>query len=60
MEHIKTISSGELAKTMREGGCGECAVSCQSACKTSCTVGNQSCERDDFHRVGRDAPGAPS
>ncbi|MDR0221521.1 MAG: six-cysteine ranthipeptide SCIFF [Lachnospiraceae bacterium] len=47
MEHIKTISSGELRRSMLEGGCGECAVSCQSACKTSCTVGNQSCERDD-------------
>ncbi|MBQ9257918.1 MAG: six-cysteine ranthipeptide SCIFF, partial [Acidaminococcaceae bacterium] len=25
-------------------GCGECPASCQSACKTSCTVGNQVCE----------------
>ncbi|MCL6450506.1 MAG: six-cysteine ranthipeptide SCIFF [Acetobacteraceae bacterium] len=25
--------------------CEGCAVSCQSACKTSCTVGNQPCER---------------
>ncbi|HCJ91473.1 MAG TPA: six-cysteine peptide SCIFF, partial [Acidaminococcaceae bacterium] len=24
--------------------CGECPASCQSACKTSCTVGNQVCE----------------
>ncbi|HOB11630.1 MAG TPA: six-cysteine ranthipeptide SCIFF, partial [Syntrophomonadaceae bacterium] len=23
--------------------CRECATSCQSACKTSCTVGNQTC-----------------
>ncbi|MDD2283227.1 MAG: six-cysteine ranthipeptide SCIFF, partial [Eubacteriales bacterium] len=22
---------------------GQCATSCQSACKTSCTVGNQVC-----------------
>ena len=25
-------------------GCGECQASCQSACKTSSTVGNQDCE----------------
>ncbi|UQT40746.1 six-cysteine ranthipeptide SCIFF [Acidaminococcus intestini] len=30
---------------MRSGGCGECPASCQSACKTSCTVGNQVCEK---------------
>lgn len=25
--------------------CHECRTSCQSACKTSCTVGNQPCAR---------------
>lgn len=29
---------------MSSYGCGECKTSCQSACKTSCTVGNQHCE----------------
>ena len=32
MEHIKTLNTKNLQ------------TSCQSACKTSCTVGNQSCE----------------
>jgi len=25
--------------------CAKCATSCQSACKTSCTVGNVPCEK---------------
>ncbi len=25
--------------------CAKCATSCQSACKTSCTVGNIPCEK---------------
>lgn len=25
--------------------CADCATSCQSACKTSCTVGNVPCEK---------------
>lgn len=36
------------AKT--EGNCGECQTSCQSACKTSGTVGNQSCENSKINR----------
>lgn len=44
MEHIKTLNTKNLQKTVKKGGCGECQTSCQSACKTSCTVGNQSCE----------------
>jgi len=43
-KHIKTISGRTLQETVRKGGCGECRTSCQSACKTSCTVGNQACE----------------
>lgn len=43
--HIKTIVKPELQQTIRTGGCGTCQVSCQSACKTSCTVGNQACEK---------------
>lgn len=45
MKRIKTLSEGNLKKSMKNGGCGECQTSCQSACKTSCTVGNQSCEK---------------
>ena len=44
MKHIKIINKGSLKNTVEKGGCGECKTSCQSACKTSCTVGNQSCE----------------
>ena len=43
-KHIKTVNKAMLNKTLRTGGCGECPASCQSACKTSCTVGNQVCE----------------
>ena len=50
---IKTIARPQERKVT---GCGECRSTCQSACKTSCTVcqsacktsctvGNQSCER---------------
>lgn len=42
-KHIKTVVKGSLRKPHLKDGCGECQVSCQSACKTSCTVGNQAC-----------------
>jgi predicted ribosomally synthesized six-cysteine peptide SCIFF len=42
-KHVKTVVKGTLRKPRLEKGCGECQVSCQSACKTSCTVGNQAC-----------------
>ncbi len=41
MKHVKTLNANTLKDTMKKGGCGECQT---SACKTSCTVGNQSCE----------------
>ena len=40
-KHITTVNKAMLNKTLRTG---ECPASCQSACKTSCTVGNQVCE----------------
>ncbi|WP_423780917.1 six-cysteine ranthipeptide SCIFF [Acidaminococcus fermentans] len=43
-KRIKTVNKEMLKKTLRTGGCGECPASCQSACKTSCTVGSQVCE----------------
>ncbi len=45
MRHIQTLNTRKLTNTVKTGGCGECRTSCQSACKTSCTVGNQSCEK---------------
>ena len=44
-KHIKTVNKAILNKTLKIVGCGECPASCQSACKTSCTVGNQVCEQ---------------
>ena len=35
MKHVKTLNGATLKKS---------AASCQSACKTSCTVANQKCE----------------
>ena len=42
-KRIKTVNKEMLKKTLRTGGCGECPASCQSACKTSCTIGNLIC-----------------
>ena len=44
MEHIKTIETRNLCDSAKNGGCGECLTSCQSACKTSCGIANQKCE----------------
>lgn len=44
-KRIVTVNKGDLNKPTKQTGCGECPASCQSACKTSCTVGNQVCER---------------
>ncbi|RYD06505.1 six-cysteine ranthipeptide SCIFF [Desulforamulus aquiferis] len=44
-KHIKTLNKTSLQASVKDGGCGECATSCQSACKTSCTVGNQVCAK---------------
>jgi predicted ribosomally synthesized six-cysteine peptide SCIFF len=41
LKHIITIYTGQTST--KSGACGQCATSCQSACKTSCTVGNQVC-----------------
>ena len=38
MKHIKTINASNLKESAAKGGC-------QSACKTSCTVANQKCEK---------------
>ena len=45
MDRIVTITTRDLEKSVKEGGCGECQTSCQSACKTSCGVANQACEK---------------
>ena len=47
MKHIETIETRDLAKSVANGGCGECQTSCQSACKTSCGVANQACENEE-------------
>ena len=37
MKRIKTLVTRDLKESMKKGGCGEC--------QTSCTVGNQTCEK---------------
>ena len=44
MKRIKTIETRDMSKSVKNGGCGECQTSCQSAYKTSCGVANQECE----------------
>ncbi|MDD4172492.1 MAG: six-cysteine ranthipeptide SCIFF [Syntrophomonas sp.] len=44
-KHIKTIIKPNLKRDHELINCRECATSCQSACKTSCTVGNQVCKK---------------
>ena len=44
MKHIKTIETRNLCESAKNGGCGECQTSCQSACKTSSGIANQKCE----------------
>ena len=56
MKHIKTLNTQTLNHTVKKGGCGECLTSCQSACKTSCTVGNQSCENKYWNVADRRIP----
>ena len=47
MSRIKNIETKDIAKTVKNGGCGECQTSCQSAWKTSCGVANQQCENQN-------------
>ena len=47
MKHIQTLETRDMAKSLLNGGCGECQTSCQSACKTSCGIANQPCEKTD-------------
>ena len=47
MKHILSLNTRDMAKSLENGGCGECQTSCQSACKTSCGIANQPCEKAD-------------
>ena len=44
VKHIQTIETRNLCQSAKNGGCGECQTSCQSACKTSSGIANQKCE----------------
>ena len=44
MKHVKSLNK-PMNSNLKKSGCGECQTSCQSACKTSWTVGNQTCEQ---------------
>ena len=43
MKHIQTLETRDMAKSLLNGGCGECQTSCQSACG----IANQPCEKTD-------------
>lgn len=45
-KHITTVIKPHLQRDLKKTNCRECATSCQSACKTSCTVGNQHCKNN--------------
>ena len=45
MTRIQTLNTRDLCESAKNGGCGECQTSCQSASKTSCSVANQHCEQ---------------
>ena len=47
MKHINTIETRDLCESAKKGGCGECQTSCLSACKTSCGIANQACEKKE-------------
>jgi predicted ribosomally synthesized six-cysteine peptide SCIFF len=51
MKRIKTLKTRPMC--VAEGGCGECRTSCQSACKTSNGVANQSCENKERTAAGK-------
>lgn len=46
MSRIRTLNTRNLAASVKDGGCGECQTSCQSASKTSCSIVNQQCEKN--------------
>lgn len=46
-KHIITVNPEAGKAFSVHSGCGECPTSCQSACKTSCTVANQPCIREE-------------
>ena len=47
MKHIQTLNTRDLCESAKNGGCGECQTSYQSACKTSCGIANQKCENKE-------------
>ena len=46
MKHVQTIQK-PCMKSGNHTACGECQASCLSACKTSCTVANQKCAKEE-------------
>ncbi|MCL5982195.1 MAG: six-cysteine ranthipeptide SCIFF [Firmicutes bacterium] len=52
-KHIITLNPEAVGAFAKHTGCGECPTSCQSACKTSCTVGNQVCLNNGEEKEGK-------
>ena len=56
-KHIRTVIAPAMQETIQLAACTDCAVSCQSACKTSCTVGNIVCSAAGLLSPNRDSLG---
>ena len=52
MERIKTLETRDLCESAKNGGCGECQTSCQSACKTAAVLQISSAKRLTSNSVG--------
>jgi len=53
-KHVRTVFAPAMQATIQYAACTDCAVSCQSACKTSCTVGNIVCSVTSLNSPAQD------
>jgi len=56
MDHGQNTGIEIISAPWEQGDddCALCATSCQSACKTSCTVGNVPCDKDRYQETNHD------
>ena len=48
MKHVKSLNK-PMNSNLKKSGCGEMSdINARSACKTSCTVGNQTCRTEQI------------
>ncbi|MBE3576528.1 MAG: six-cysteine ranthipeptide SCIFF [Limnochordales bacterium] len=53
-KHVVTLGWSILRNEAADWNCDECNTSCQSACKTSCTVASQSCPKGQQERSSKE------